>query len=334
MKKSLPHHCGLTLLGSISLCVIAFGCDSQEPLSSKPSGRRSGETKAAEIVLVDRLSRTVCLSKVPTRIVSLAPATTELMFAIGAGHLLVGATDHCNFPLEAIKIARIGGGTMQGISHEIIASLKPELILGKWDTHQPLIASFERIQIPMLAIGPDSIDQLYEEAAILGRATGHEAEAKALIESMKQRMVALTSWVESVPMDQRRRVFYEVWDEPLMTVGPKSFIGELLEKGGMRNIFNDATVSYLRISDEVLLDRDPAVILVPSTHRERVNFDILSKRKGWDRIAAVRNKQVFFVDGDKVSRCGPRMLDALEEMIMAVYPEKLSQGLSHEGTVR
>ena len=115
-----------------------------------------------------------------------------------------------------------------------------------------------------------------------------------------------------------------------MTAGPKSFIGEMLEMGGMKNIFFDATVQYPRISDEVVLDRDPEVILAPSTHRAQVSMEILAKRQGWDRITAVRQRQVFLIDGDRVSRCGPRMLDALEEMIRAVYPDKLPKVLANE----
>ena len=292
----------------------------------------NGETRVGGTTISDRLQRTVYFTKVPQRIVSLSPATTELMFAIGAGGQLVGATEHCNYPTEATKLTRVGGGTLQGISRETIMSLNPDLILCKWDSHQPLIDPFERFKVPIMAIGPDTLSDLYEEATMLGKTTGHESEAAALIANMKRRVVALTSWVDSVPVDQRRRAFYEVWDEPLMTAGPKSFIGEMLEMGGMKNIFDDTTVRYPRISDEVVLDRDPEVILAPSTHRAQVSLEILAKRQGWDKITAVREKKVFLIDGDKVSRCGPRMLDALEEMVRAVYPDKLSSSNSSEDT--
>jgi iron complex transport system substrate-binding protein len=246
-----------------------------------------------------------------------------LLYAIGAGSQLVGATEHCNYPEAATKLVRVGGGTLQGISRETILGLNPDLILCKWDSHQPLIDPFERFKVPILAIGPDRLNELYDEAILLGRVTGHSAEAAKLIEAMKQRVVSLTARIESLPNEKRRRVFYEVWDEPLMTAGPNSFIGEMLEMGGMTNIFDDTTVRYPRISDEVILARDPQVILAPSTHRSKVSLEIVSKRQGWDRISAVRDKQVFLIDGDCVSRCGPRMLDALEEMIQAVYPDTL-----------
>ena len=320
--------------GAISLlllmCFISIGCDKKEPSLPKSSSGKSTEDDKIETVAVDRLKRTVCFTAIPQRIVSLSPSTTELLFAIGAGHQLVGATEHCNYPPAAAKLTRVGGGTLQGISRETILSLSPDLILCKWDSHQPLIEPFERFKVPIMAVCPDTLAELYEEATLLGQVTGHVSEASELVENMKRRVVALTSWVDSVPMDQRLRAFYEVWDEPLMTAGPKSFIGEMLEMGGMKNIFFDATVRYPRISDEVVLDRDPEVILAPSTHRSQVSLEILAKRQGWARIAAIRERQVFLIDGDRVSRCGPRMLDALEEMIRAVYPEKLPKVLSNE----
>ena len=310
--------------------LLAVGCNKPLPVPSLSPSNKSSEDVKIETEVVDRLGRTIRFTEVPQRIVSLSPSTTELLYAIGAGNQLVGATEHCNYPPAATRLTRVGGGTLQGISRETILSLNPDLILCKWDSHQPLIEPFERFKVPIMAVCPDTLAELYEEAVLLGRATGHELEAHDLIEKMKRRVLALTSWVDSVPMEKRRRAFYEVWDEPLMTAGPKSFIGEMLEMGGMKNIFADATIRYPRISDEVVLDRDPQIILAPSTHRSQVSLEILAKRQGWDRITAVRERQVFLIDGDQVSRCGPRMLDALEEMIRAVYPDKVANVLEKE----
>ena len=331
--KNIRSNNPVVLANVLSLLVLTMvlGCgenktSSQASIASQSQAKEATEkteTEKTETVAEDRLKRTLCFTKVPQRIVSLSPSTTELLFAIGAGEQLVGATEHCNYPAAAAKLTRIGGGTLQGISRETILSLNPDLILCKWDSHQPLIEPFDRFKIPIMAIGPDTLAELYEEATLLGMVTGHIPEADELVRQMKQRVAKLTSWVDAVPMEKRLRVFYEVWDEPLMTAGPKCFIGEMLEMGGMTNIFSDTTVRYPRVSDEVVLDRNPEVILAPSTHRSQVSLEILAKRQGWDRITAVRDRKVFLIDGDRVSRCGPRMLDALEEMIRAVYPERL-----------
>jgi len=130
-----------------------------------------------------------------------------------------------------------------------------------------------------------------------------------------------------IPESKRRTVFYEVWDEPLMTAGPGSFIDEVLRLAGMKNIFNDAVSSYPSVSDEVVVSRNPDVILSPSTHASQVNVEKLLKRQGWSEVEAMKEKQVFVIDGDQISRCGPRLLDALEEMIRVVYPDARLQEL-------
>ena len=326
-------NCNETTLLLLFLLGLVLGCG-EKKLTSQSSveslSEKHNAIEKSDTVVTDRLKRALCFTKAPQRIVSLSPSTTELMFAIGAGSQLVGATEHCNYPAAAAKLTRVGGGTLQGISRETILSLNPDLILCKWDSHQPLIEPFDRFKVPIMAIGPDTLAELYEEATLLGKVTGHVTEADELVRRMKQRVEMLTSWVDSVPVEERLRVFYEVWDEPLMTAGPKCFIGEMIEMGGMKNIFSDTTVRYPRVSDEVVLDRNPEVILAPSTHRSQVSLEILSKRQGWDKITAVHDRKVFLIDGDRVSRCGPRMLDALEEMIRAVYPDRLPRDSTNE----
>lgn len=273
---------------------------------------------------LDRLGRPVRFSKTPERLISLSPATTELLFALGAGSQIVGATQYCDYPAEASRIPRVGAGTLQSMSRETILSLSPDLVLCKWDSHQPLIEWLEGLQVPVMAIGPETLQELFEEAALLGHVLGHEPEAQALIDGMTRRRDRLTSCVEAIPEPQRRTVFYEVWDEPLMTAGPASFIGELLVLAGLKNIFFDTSVRYPRVSDEVVVHRDPEVILAPTTHADQVSLEILAGRQGWGGIKAIRERQVFLIDGDQVSRCGPRLLDALEQMIQAAYPEHYS----------
>jgi iron complex transport system substrate-binding protein len=273
------------------------------------------------VTVIDRVGRSVTFERVPQRIISLLPSTTELLFAIGAGPSIVGATKHCNYPAEALEIPRVGSGTLEGISRETILALKPDLVLCKWDTHEPLLELFDRVGIQAINLGPETLEELFDEAKLLGRATGHEQEAEALIKQMTERRDRLVERVASLEPSQKRTVFYEVWDDPLMTAGPKSFIGELLKLGQMKNIFDDTDVRYPRISSEVVVDRNPDVMLAPTNHMKQIDVERLASRAGWANINAITKKQVFIINGDEVSRCGPRLLNALEQMIDAVYPE-------------
>jgi len=273
---------------------------------------------------VDRLDRHVRFTSIPQRVVSLTPSTTEVLFAIDAGAQVVGATEYCNYPPAALEVARVGSGTLESMSRETILSLEPELVLCKWDRHQPLLEQLDRLGIQVLAVGPESLQELFDEAEMLGRVLGHEQPARELIESMHARRDQLTAIVKAIPKEERRSVFYEVWDEPLMTAGPKSFIGEIIELGGMTNIFSDVTGRYPKVSSEVVLQRNPDIILAPSSHAEQVSIESILQRQGWSGVRAISEKQVYLVDGDSVSRCGPRLLDALEQMIRVVYPQQWS----------
>jgi iron complex transport system substrate-binding protein len=310
----MKHH-NIFIL-SIILC-FSLGCGhvTESKVAEVPAAE-----EATDRVAVDRLNREVRFKATPQRIISLMPAATELMYAIGAGPQLVGVTKNCNYPAEAETLERVGGGTMESISREKIVSLKPDLVLCKWDHHQPLMETLEQFNIPALAIGPETLEQLFGEATMLGDVTGHTEEATQLIAEMRLRLEKINARVDLIPLSQRRKVFYEVWDDPLMTAGPGSFIGEALRLAGMENIFEDATANYPKVSDEVVVARNPDVIFSPSTHASRVSLEKMLQRQGWGEVKAIKEKQVFIVNGDHISRCGPRLLDAIEEMVSLAYP--------------
>ncbi|MGV3482927.1 MAG: ABC transporter substrate-binding protein [Planctomycetaceae bacterium] len=309
--------------GFVLLTMLSLGCDKRTDTSEATV---QSSTPRDEILVRDRLQRELRFSAVPQRIISLAPATTELMFAIGAGKQLVGVTKNCNFPPEAETLTRVGGGTLESLSREVIVSLQPDLVLCRWDHHQPLMDTLEQFHIQTLAIGPETLEELFAEATMLGEITGHVVETEQLVSQMKQRLGQINAKVKRIPESERRKVFYEVWDEPLMTAGPSSFIGEALTLAGMKNIFSDVMTGYPKVSDELVVQRNPDVILSPSTHISRVTVEQMLQRQGWGDVKAIREKQVFIIDGDHISRCGPRLLDAIEEMIRVVYPEHAVNG--------
>jgi len=329
------------MIHRLSPCVFGIvaliGCaDHSGPLEQSPadlplnSGQLGVGYESADgelsVVVNDRLDRQVRIAKVPQRIISLSPSTTELLFAIGAGPQVVGATQHCNYPSEAAEVSRVGGGTLESLSREKILKLEPDLVLCEWDDHEPLINMLERFDIPVLAFGPETLEQLYKEALVLGRVTRCETNAARLVAEMKRRVDSLTSLVSSIPIENRRSVFYEVWDEPLMSAGPNSFIGEILQLAGTENVFSDTDIRYPKVSAEVVVSRNPDVILSPTTHATAVSREKILKRQGWSQVTAVRDERVFLIDGDQVSRCGPRLVDALEDIIRVVYPEQFQAG--------
>jgi len=302
--------------------VASPGCQPAPPTSAETQDPATGDVQP--LVITDRLNRQVTLATRPVRIVSLSPETTELLFAIGAGQKIVGATEYCDYPKAANAIPRVGGGAVDSISREAILGVEPDLVLCRWDAHEPLVELFERLHIPILAIGPNSLSELFEETELLGKVTGHTTQAAALIKTMKGRHRQLLQRVSAVQAKQRPTVFYEVWDDPLMTAGPGSFIGESLRTAGLKNIFDDTTKHFPQVSNEVVVARNPQVILAPSDHADKVTFHALAGRPGWSAIRAVKNRRVYLIDGDKISRCGPRLLESLEEIIELVHGDPAS----------
>lgn len=298
----------------LSFCLLC-GCDGA---LNSPGARSGLPSESPAIKIVDRLNRHVLFRAAPTRIISLSPETTELLFALDLGSKIVGTTEYCDYPPAAKALPRMGSGPLGTLSREAIIQACPDLVLCKFDAHQPLVQSLERLGIVVLALGPQSLSEMLEEAAWLGQITGHTTQAALLTQQMSERLRQLTSGPAMSNDDRRPTVFYQVWHDPLMTVGPGAFVDELLQMAKLRNIVARSATAYPRVSLELLIQEDPDYIIVPRSPSAVIDFDDIAQRPGWENLQAIQNRRVLFVDADRVSRCGPRMLDALEEIIQAV----------------
>lgn len=275
----------------------------------------------AERTVSDSLGREVTLNGVPTRIVSLAPSVTEILFAIGAGPQVVAVTTFCNFPPEANTLPEIGGFSVSTISIEAIVDLQPELVIAGAASQLAVAEALEPLGIPTMIMAPDDLEGVFANIEQLGVLTGNADQASATLAEMRARIDAVAATVANIPAEQRPSVFWEVFDEPLMTAGPNTFVGQLLEIAGTENIFADASEDYPQISAEAIVERNPAVIMGSDTHAEKLTPELVAARPGWNEIAAVRDGRIYLINGDISSRPGPRLADALEAMARALYPE-------------
>jgi iron complex transport system substrate-binding protein len=273
------------------------------------------------LTLTDGLGRGLTLAAAPARIVSLAPSNTEILFAVGAGDAVVGVTKYCTFPEAATKIEQIGGFSAKTISVEAIVALKPDVVFSGDESQQPVIEALEQAGIPVIALKAATFEDVYANIALAGRATGHAAEAEQVVAAMRERVAAVSAKAATIPADQRRLVFYEVFDEPLMTAGPGTFIGQMIELAGAVNVFADASAEYPEISAEEVVARQPEVIVGPQSHADKLTAEVIAARPGWGGLAAVRDNQIVIIDGDSVSRAGPRLAEALEALAASLYPD-------------
>lgn len=283
------------------------------------------EDAAGPLTLTDDMGRDVTLPAEVERVISLAPSVTESLYAIGAGGQVVGRTEFDNYPPEVEALPVVGGFSTDQVNVETVVSLEPDVVLGGSDLQQPLEEAFDAAGVPFYIFNPETLDDVYGMLERLGQITGHEAGAQATIDDMQARIAAVQSAIADVPEDERPLVFYEVWDDPLLTAGPKTYIGEMLVLAGGVDIFADVQEPYAQVSAETVIERQPEVILGPDTHGEELTPEILASRPGWDDIPAVRNGAVYVLDGDIVSRSGPRMADAVELMADALYPDRFGE---------
>ena len=263
---------------------------------------------------------TVSLPAKARRVVSLSPAITEILYAAGAGPAVVGVTTYCNFPAEAQAVAKIGGFSPNTVSIEAIVALKPDLVLGELSAHGQLGAEFERSGVRFAALPQTDIESVFQAIELLGRVAGDEQRSKSLVASLRARMAAVAAKTAAVPADKRPIVFWETWDEPLMSVGPHAFTGQIIEAAGGRNCFYDSQADWPAVSFEAVLARDPDYIMAADSHGAALTPERLARRPGWSALKAVRLGHVVLLDGDTVSRPGPRLVDALEQMARVLYP--------------
>ncbi len=314
MKKNIPF----TLLLIALLFLTA--CGQAVPASSPASDAADAPASTADfpVTLTDDQNRSVTLETKPQRIVSLLPSNTEILFAVGAGDQVVGVTSYCNYPKEAASREQVGGITNKSISIEAIVALEPDLILAS-DSHDQIVPLLEEAGLTVMVLNPATFDDIFDNVELVGRATGHAQQAETLTNELRQRLKTVESRVESAA--DRPTVFYEVWYDPLMTAGPNTFIGQLITLAGGENIFANVEEDWPQVSAEVVIERNPEVILGPTSHAEALTIDKINARASWEGISAIQNERIHMLDGDAVSRPGPRIVDMLEETARYLHPD-------------
>jgi len=269
---------------------------------------------------IDSRGKEIHLEKKPTRIISLAPGNTEILFSLGLDEEIIGVTDYCDWPEKAKTKEKIGGFATPNI--EKIVSLGPDIVLATGGVQEKAVLALEELGIKAFVLEAETIDDLLARIKDVGKLLGKSEEAENLVNSLKKRIEAAKNKIGKIPEAQRPKVFIEVWSDPLMTTGKESFVHNVVELAGGKNIF-EIKGKFQTINAEAVIEANPEVILV-SIHGE-TNIDELYKRPGWQMIKAVKQKRVYQVNPDAISRPGPRLVDALEEVAKILYPDLFLQ---------
>jgi len=275
---------------------------------------------SGNLTLTDGLGREVKLNGPAQHVVSLAPSNTEILFAIGAGGQVVGRDALSDFPAEAKNLTDIGS-TFDALNTEQIVSLKPDLVLAAEINTPEQVKQLEGLGLTVYYLkNPLTLEEMYGNLGIVGQLTGHEKEAATLTESLKARVAAVDQKI--APISSRPNVFYELdATDPAkpFTAGKGTFITQLIDRAGGYNIASDLD-GYPQMSLEQVMAADPAFIILGDA-RYGVSAETIAQRPGWENLSAVKNGNVLPFNDDLVSRPGPRLVDALEELAKLLRPE-------------
>jgi iron complex transport system substrate-binding protein len=272
--------------------VVVGGCH--------PAGRSAGA-----ISVVDDAGDTVRLSAPARRVVSLIPAATELLFAIGADSAVVGRTSYCDYPAAARAVPDLGDGIKPSI--EAVLARKPELVVLYNSGQNAAVAGrLSELGIPALRINTDALRDVPRVGRILGQLTGHQAAAESLAVVFD---TALTHATANPAGGRRPKVLLLVWEQPPMTIGRGSFLHELVERAGGENLFADVTASSGVVSIEAVAERNPDLIF--TTTEGPSGF---ASRPEWQVVPAVRRHRYLRVSGSEFNRPSPRAPAAIREL--------------------
>jgi len=259
---------------------------------------------------------------IPRRIVSLAPSITETVFALGFGNRLVGVTSHCDYPAEAKRLPKIGD--FMSPSLEVIAAKQPDLVIGVTGATDPARArEIERLGIKITLVSVSSVSEILSSFKRIAALLGDPDAGATLVEKITAQFGKVKRRIAPAP---RRSTLLAVGLRPLVAVGGKNFLDELITLAGGENIAGNASQPWLNLPDEYVVAKAPQVII-----QAGMGSDASRPTRQWSdlkSIPAVKERRVYTYNSDKILRPGPRIGEGLEEIARLIHPECFNVGKS------
>jgi iron complex transport system substrate-binding protein len=293
-------------------------CQPSEAPETSPTTPSVAPSEAAAfpVTITDDDGVEVTVPAEPERIVTFAPSMTEIAYALGLGERLVGVSGpYDDYPAEARDVEEVGGAGDFGVDPNIetVVSLEPDLFLAisggdQWK------AELRDLGINVVTLNATDLDDLLSDIGVVGRITGTAATADPLVGEMQARADAVAAQAQAA---ERVTCFFEAYYPPLTTVGPNTFVYDLLERAGCDPVTADAASDYPEWSVDALVADGPQVYI--ATPESAKSPSAIAKRPGFNGIRAVADGNVVLVDGDLVTRPGPRVVDGLEQLSTALH---------------
>ena len=262
----------------------------------------------------DEWGHSIKLKKAPERIISCMPSITEMLFDLDLGDRIVGVTENCNYPEEAKKIEKVGRVKM---NLEKVISLKPDLIVMLGSAQEGDIKKLRKFGLPVFVIDPEDVEGIMYSYTKLGIATNRPHAAYQITQRMERSLNWTKARIKNEGREKKPTVFIEIIHKPLMTASKDTFIHEVIESAGGENIAYWVKGKYPEYSIEKLIKKDPDVIIIPRQNIK--NENVIYNDSRWQKLTAVKNKRVLFIDADIVSRPTARVADAVDEIAEFIY---------------
>lgn len=329
--KPLSRFLALTLFLILTLTACVSATPAVTPTMTEtridlptatPAPTVGATSTPAQISATDGLGRVVMLAAPAQRIISLAPSNTEILFALGAAGQVIARDSFSDFPPEVTTVPDIGS-TWETLNLEQLVALQPDLVLAAGIQSPEQVKAMEDAGLTVFLVpNPVVLEDLYANLEAVGRLIGREAEATALIESLKARVAAVDAKIATI--NQKPTVFYELdaSQDPAKpwTAGPGSFHDALIARAGGMNIAAKLDSAWAQMSLEQIVAADPDIILLGDA-KWGTTPESVAQRPGWGSLRAVKEGRVIPFDDDTISRPGPRLVDALENLARILHPE-------------
>jgi iron complex transport system substrate-binding protein len=313
----------------IFLALLLAACSSAASPSLSPGPQPTAAVSTAPsipahvtypLTLTDDAGRHITLTSAPTRIVSLAPSNSEIVCAIDACDDLVGVTDFDDYPAQVKSVTPVVISAVVDV--EKVLATQPQLILAAGNELTPIavIDQLTQLGYPVLSLYPHSLDEVYDDISLVGKAMDRQAKAAAVVASMKARADAVATAVAGA---EQPRTFYEVgvFEGSIYTAGKDSFLASLISIAGGDPITGDAKSTAIQLED--LIAADPELILLgDAAYDVSITPASVATRAGWTDMTAVANGRIVIMSDDQViTRPGPRIIDGLEALARAIHPD-------------
>lgn len=306
----------------LSLGFLA-GCGSTTE-NTEENQNTEGQTEQTEkaafpVTIKDALDNEVVIEEEPTSIISLIPSNTEIIYELGLGEKVVGLTTNDTYPEETAEVEKVGDFN---IDIEKVIALNPDLVLAHESSAASSEAGFQQMRdagIKVFIVNDAvNFEDVYNTIGIIGQLTGTTEEAEALTADMKAKIGEIKE--KAATVTEKKKVYIEISPAPdIYSVGKNTFMDVMLQTINAENATGDLE-GWPSIDQESILERNPDVIIATYNYIEDPVGQLMA-REGWADVSAIKNKQVVDVNPDLVNRPGPRVVEGVEELAKAVYPE-------------